>query len=116
MIFWTVFSPQEPAFTVESLAMMHDRPAADAADPGDDAVGAVALVLPVGEQPVLDEGVGVEQPRHALAHGHLALLERLLVVVLRAPGARALDRALEILHRLLLLLGRGAPVYDHRGV
>ena len=66
-----------------------DGPAFDRADPGDDAVGAEPVLLPVGKQRLLGEGAVVEQQRDPLAHGQLALLERLLAVTLRPPGESA---------------------------
>ena len=55
MIFSTVFGPHEPALTVGSLAITRDRAAVDLADAGDDAVGAEAVLVPVGEQRLLGE-------------------------------------------------------------
>ena len=88
MIFSTVFGPHEPALTVGSLAITATGRPSIVAEPGDDAVGAEPVLLPVGQQRVLDERALVEQPRDALAHGQLALLGRLL-----RGGARARPRA-----------------------
>ena len=96
MIFSTVFGPQEPAFTVGSLAISATGRPRDGRHAGDHAVGAEALLLPVGEQRVLDERVRVHEPRHALAHGQLALVPRLLVMALRPAAARALERFLQV--------------------
>ena len=92
MIFSTVFGPHEPALTVGSLAITRDRPAADVADAGDDAVGAEPVLVPVGEQRLLGERALVEQQRDALADGQLALLGGLLAMARRAAGERALAR------------------------
>ena len=90
-IFSTVFGPQEPALTVGSLAIRATRRPSIVAEPGDDAVGAEALLLPVREQPLLGEGAGVDQPLDPLADRQLALLGGLLVVALRAAGEGGLE-------------------------
>ena len=89
-IFSTVFGPQEPALTVGSLAISATGRPVDRADPGDHAVGAEAVLLPVGEQRLLGEGALVEQQRDALADRQLALLARLLAVALGPARERAL--------------------------
>ena len=71
-----------------------DRAPGDAAQAGDDAVGAEAVLLPVGQQRLLDERAVVEQPRDALAHRQLALLARLVAVALGAAGVGAVQRLL----------------------
>ena len=96
MIFSTVFGPHEPALTVGSLAITADRPAVDRGHAGDHAVGAEALLVPVGQQRVLDEGARVHQPLHPLADRQLALLLRLLAVALRPAGAGALEGVAEV--------------------
>src|SRR4051794_11286318 len=118
MIFSTVFGPHDPALTVGSLAMTQtgrpptvplpvaapsaprprlgrrvvghdaDRPPADRPAARDDAVGAEPVLLPVGEQRLLDEGALVEQPVDALAHRELALLGGLRAVALRPARER----------------------------
>ena len=90
-IFSTVFGPHEPALTVGSLAISATVRPPIVAHPGDDAVGAEALGLPVGEQRVLGERALVEQPRDALAHRQLALLGGLLAVALGPAGVGALE-------------------------
>ena len=57
MIFSTVFGPQEPAFTVGSLAISATGRPRDRRHAGHDAVGAEAVLLPVREQRVLGERV-----------------------------------------------------------
>ena len=74
-----------------------DRAAADAPEAGDDAVGAEPVLLPVGEQRLLDERVVVEQPRDPLAHRQLALLGGLLAVAVGTAGVGAVQRLLEVL-------------------
>ena len=92
MIFSTVFGPHEPAFTVGSFAIRHTGRPRDRGHAGHHAVGAEALVLPVGQQRVLGEPALVHEPGHALAHGQLALLLGLLVMALRPAAAGALER------------------------
>ena len=87
-IFSTVRLPHEPAFTVESLAMMATVRPSIVADAGDDAVGGQLGVEGVGERGVLDERARVDEPRDALAREELALLGVLLVVL---GGAALLD-------------------------
>ncbi len=53
-----------------------------------DAVGAEPLLIPVREQRLLRERLGIDQARDPLAHGHLALLGGLLVVALGPAGER----------------------------
>src|SRR4051795_1854787 len=119
MIFSTVFGPHEPALTVGSLAMTatgrpaivpapglagggvaqpRPRPAGDRPGAGDDAVGAEAVLLPVGEQGLLDERALVEQPGDAFAHGQLALLGGLGPVTLGPAGQRPFDCGLDVAH------------------
>src|SRR6266704_745837 len=84
MIFSTVRAPQEPALT------------ADRAHPGDHPVGRQVPGHGVGQQAVLDHGVGVvEQAAQALAHEQLALLPRFGVVPLRAARASLLGERRE---------------------
>ena len=99
MIFSTVFGPQEPAFTVGSFAITATGRPPTVRHPGDHAVGAEAVLLPVREQRLLGERVGVQQARDPLAHGQLALLRRLLVVALGPAGAGAVERLLQVGHR-----------------
>ena len=54
-IFSTVFGPHEPGLDRRVVGHQRDRPAADRAHAGDDAVGAEAVLLPVGEQRLLGE-------------------------------------------------------------
>ena len=75
-----------------------DRAPADRPHAGDDAVGAEPLGLPVGQQRVLGERAGVEQPRDPLAHGQLALLGRLGPVALGPARVRAVERLLYVAH------------------
>ena len=103
MIFSTVLGPHEPALTVGSLAMTATGRPAIVPEPGDDAVGAEPVALPVGQQRVLDERAVVEQPRDALAHGQLALLARLVAVALGAAAERAVERLLQVAHCSLLI-------------
>ena len=63
--------------------------------PGHDAVGAEAVLVPVGEQRLLGERLRVDEPRDALARADLALVGQLLAVLLRAAGERALERLVE---------------------
>ena len=85
-----------PRAGLDGRVVRHQRDgaAADRAHPGDDAVGAEPLGLPVGEQRVLAERAGVEQQRDALAHRQLALLGGLLLVALRPSGVGARERVL----------------------
>ena len=76
-----------------------DRAPAHRGHSGDHAVGPEAVLLPVGEQRILDEGAGIDEPLDALAHGQLALVLRLVVVALRAAPAGALERLLQAWHR-----------------
>ena len=80
-----------------------DGPPVDLPHARDDAVGAEAVAVPVGEQRLLREGAVVEQQRDALAHGQLALLERLLTVAFGTATERALGGVAELAH------GRGSP-------
>ena len=89
-IFSTVFGPHEPALTVGSLAISATGRPSISPDAGDDAVGAEAVLVPVGQQRLLGEGAVVEQQRDALAHRQLALLARLLAVTLGTAAERAL--------------------------
>ena len=98
MIFSTVLGPHEPALTVGSLAITATGRPASMPMPGDDAVGAQARPLPVREQALLDERSVVEQARHALAHGQLALLAGAVTVALGAAGQRPVKRVLQIAH------------------
>ena len=74
-----------------------DRAAADRAHAGDDAVGAEAVGLPVGEQRVLGERAVVEQPLDPLAHRQLALLLGLLVVALGTARVGAVEGVADVL-------------------
>ena len=94
-IFSTVFGPHEPALTVGSLAISATVRPSTVPMPGHDAVGAEPVGLPVGQQRVLDERAGVEQPRDALAHRQLALLAGLVAVALGAAGVGALAGLLD---------------------
>ena len=75
-----------------------DAAAVDRGQAGDDAVGPEALLVPVGQGGLLDEGAGVDQPLDPLAHRQLALLLGLLVVALRPPGEGGLERLREVGH------------------
>ena len=99
MIFSTVFGPHEPALTVGSFAMTATWRPGDRAHARHDAVGAEPVLLPVREQRLLGERVGVEQARDPLAHGQLALLRGLLVVARRPAGAGVLERLPQVRHR-----------------
>ncbi len=99
-IFSTVRRPHEPAFTVESLAMMATGAPVEHRGAGDDAVGRQLGVEVVRQRSVLDEASGVDEARDALAREELALLGVLLVVL----GRAALLDAGEVF--LQLLLGR----------
>ncbi len=67
------------------------------ADAGDHAVGGQIAGLAVGEQTVLDEdGLGVEEPRDALAHRQLALLGELLASALGATRSGAPQPLLDL--------------------
>ena len=90
-IFSTVFGPHEPAFTVGSLAISATLRPPISGEPGDHAVGAEALLLPVGEQRLLGERLGVDQARDPLAHRQLALLRGLLVMALGPARQRRLE-------------------------
>src|SRR6185437_1115755 len=74
-------------------------------DARDHAVGAQALLLPVGQQRLLGEAALVEQQRDALAHAELALLARLVVMALGTTRERAGGGPAEVAH------GRGSPRY-----
>src|SRR5215211_4717737 len=56
------------------------------------------MLIPIGEQGVLDEGVLIHEPGDPIAHRQLALLLRLFVVALRAAAAGPLERLGEIAH------------------
>ena len=73
-----------------------DPAAADQRQAGDDAVGAEALLLPVGEQPLLAERLRVDEPRDPLADRELALVLGLPVMALGAAGERRVERGGEI--------------------
>ena len=73
-----------------------DRPAIDRADARHHPVGAEPLLPPVGQQRLLGERAVVQQQRDALAHGQLALLERLLAVALGTASQRAGGRLVQI--------------------
>ena len=98
MIFSTVFGPHEPALTVGIVGHQAHRPAGDRGHAGDHAVGAEAVLLPVGQQGVLGERALVHQTGHPLAHRELALLLGLGVMAVRAAGAGLLERVIQILH------------------
>ena len=76
-----------------------DGPPADCPHPGDDAVGAEPLLLPVGEEGVLGERAGVEQALDALADGQLLLLGDLLPVPLGPSLERRLESRADLGHR-----------------
>ena len=76
-----------------------DRAAADRRHAGDHAVGAEAVLLPVGEQRVLDERVRRRRSRATRSRtGSLPCSLRLLVVALRPAAAGALERVLQVRH------------------
>ena len=91
MIFSTVRAPQEPALTVESLAIRQHRPAVDAwrcpvITPSAGSPSASALA----KQPVLHKGALVDQQRDPLAGEQLALGGVGRVVALRPAGQHPL--------------------------
>ena len=73
----------------------------DAADDGHDAVGAVAGFFVVGEEPVLDQEVRVEQQLEPPTHRQLVLLPQLFRVLRGAARPRGLGASLEIVARVL---------------
>ena len=73
-IFSTVFGPQEPAFTVGSLAISATLRPPTSAMPVTTPSAPRPSCVPVGEQRLLGERLGVDEPRDALAHRDLALL------------------------------------------
>ncbi len=76
-IFSTVLGAHDPALTVGSLAMTATGRPSTWPEPGDHALGALAVLLPAGQQPLLAERALVEQQADPLAHRQLALLGRL---------------------------------------
>ena len=68
-----------------------DRPATHRSHPGDHAVGAQALLLPIGEQALLGQRALIEEPRDPLPHRQLLLLGDLLPM----PLGPALQRGVE---------------------
>ena len=109
MIFSTVRAPQEPAFTVGSLAIRRRRPAVDRAAAGDHAVGRQTVGQGVGEQAVLDERAVVEEQGDPVADEELVRAASLAAA--RGEGARARSRArdrLAIRCRISSLLDREA--------
>ena len=86
--------PPRPGLDGRVVGHHRDRAPADRPDPGDDALGAEAVLLPAGEQPLLGERARVEQPLDPLAHRELALLGGLLAVALAGrPASARVDRA-----------------------
>ena len=100
-IFSTVFGPQEPALTAGSFAINATGRPADRPHPGDNPIGPEALLLPVGEQPLLGERVGVEQPRDPLPDRQLLLLRDLLAMSLRAALQRGVEGRPDVAHNFL---------------
>ena len=97
-IFSTVFGPHEPAFTVGSFAISATGLPSTVAHARHDPVGAEAILLPVRQQRLLGERALVEQQRHPLAHGELALLARLLAVALGAARERTIGCSAQVCH------------------
>ena len=97
-IFSTVFGPQEPAFTVGSLAISATRRPSIVARPVTTPSAPRPSCVPVGEQRLLGERARVDQPLDPLAHRQLALLGGLLVVALRAAGEGGLEGGSDIGH------------------
>ena len=88
-------APQEPAFTVGSLAISATRRPPIERHSGHDSVGAEAFLVPVGKQGLLGEGLRVHEPRDPVPHGDLALVGQPLAVLLGAAGERVLERLVE---------------------
>ena len=90
MIFSTVRAPQEPAFTVESLAISATGRPSMVAVPVTTPSAGRPLGQHVGERAVLGEAARVDQQRDPLPGEQLALRGRLLVIPLgaarRDPG------------------------------
>ena len=109
--------PPGPGLHGRVVRHQGDAPAADQRHAGHDAVGAEALLVPVGEQRLLGEGGLVDEPRDALAHGRLALLGQPLPVTLRPAGQGAFERDREALDGAgcVLLRGRQATARDPSG-
>src|SRR4029077_4673397 len=82
--------PRSPRARLDRRVVGHHAHGAalDAPDHCHDAVGAVARLLAVGQQPILDQEIGVEQQLEAAPHGQLVLLAKLFRV-LRGPAGTA---------------------------
>ncbi len=85
---------------------------ADQRQAGDHPVGAEALRVPVRQQGLLGEGLGIHQPLEPLANWELALLGGLQVMALRAARQGGGERALEFASGASLAHPRG--VYERR--
>ena len=84
MIFSTVLAPQDPALTVESLAISATGRPPTCRSAGDDAIGRQPVGRGVGEDPVLGEAAGIGEQRDALTREELASRLGCLVVFRRA--------------------------------
>ena len=86
--------PHEPAFTVESFAMMHTvRPSIVAVPVTTPSAGSSRVEV-VGERRVLDERPGIDELADAIAREELPALAVLLVVL---RGAALFDAAQDFL-------------------
>ena len=102
-----------PGAGLHGRVVGHQRDAApaDQRHAGHDAVGAEAVLVPVGEQRLLRERLRVHEPRDPLAHRDLALVGQPLAVLLGAARERALERLVEAPGGAgcVSLLGRQSP-------
>ena len=105
MIFSTVRAPQEPALTVESLAIRQTGRPSTLAAPVTTPSAGKPVGEHVGERTVLHKGALVDQQRDALAGEQLALGRVGLVVALGA----ARQHALADLRQLLVGQRHDAP-------
>ena len=86
--------PRRPRAGLDRRIVGHHRhrPPAERPQAGEDALGPQPRRLGPRQQAVLDEGIGIEQPRDPLANRQLALLGGFLAVAFRSAGERALGR------------------------
>ncbi len=94
-IFSTVRAPHDPAFTVGSLAMTQTGRPSTRPDPGHHAVGREVGLVGVGEEPVLDEGAGIDEECETLAHGQLLLFGQLVAIAPDVAGQGPIDAGAE---------------------
>ena len=91
-IFSTVFAPQEPAFTVGSLAISATLRPPDQGEAGDHPVSAEPLGVPVGEQRLLGERLGSTSRATRSRTGILPCSAVFSVMALRPAGQRGRQR------------------------